>query len=62
MDNLRKKGLILKAVFQKLDPGTIRDLIDLPDAVKILLRDGGLLLARLNEDNSLRLDEIDEVC
>lgn len=62
MDNLCKKGLILKAIFQQIDPGTIRDLIDLPDAIKVLLQDGGLFLARLNDDNSLRLDEIDGVC
>lgn len=62
MDNLRKKGLLVKAIFQHIEPGTIQDLADLPDAIKVRLRGGGLFLARLNEDNSLRLDEIDEVC
>ena len=62
MDNLRKKGLILKEIFRQLDPGTIRDILDLPDAYKVLLRDGQMLLARLGQDNVLRLDEIDPAC
>ena len=65
MDNLGKKALVLKEIFRQLDPGTIRDIINVPyspDGFKVLLRDGSLFLARLNGDNSLRLDEIGEVC
>lgn len=65
MDNLSKKGFVLKEIFRQLDPGTIRDIINLPtspDAFRVLLQDGQMLLARLGQDNVLRLDEIDPAC
>lgn len=63
MNNLSKRALILKKIFQQLDPGSIQTLIaDWPDAIKVFLRDGSLFLAQLNDDNSLRLDPIDTTC
>lgn len=63
MDNLSKKALILKMIFQQLEPRSIQDLIVAgPDAIRVFLRDGSLLLAQLNDDNSLRLDPIDTTC
>ena len=63
MDNLSKMALLLKEIFRQLEPGSFLDIISAqPDAYKVLLRDGRMLLARLSEDRELLLDEIDEVC
>lgn len=62
MDNLSKRGLLQKAVLQEFGPKSIRDLIDGTDSVTVALRDGRLILARLDREGSLRLDEIDEAC
>ena len=62
MDDLSRKALLLKVIFQQLTPGTFQDVIDAPDAYIVVLRGGKRMLARLDEDNSLRLTEIDEVC
>ena len=63
MDNLSKKAMLLKKIFQQLEPGSFLDVIDAPpDAYKVQMRDGRMLLARLDRDNWLQLHEIDGVC
>lgn len=63
MDNLSKKALLLKEIFQQLEPGSFLDVIDAPpDAYKVQMRDGRMLLARLDGNNRLQLNEIDGVC
>ena len=63
MDNLSRNALLLKQIFGQLEPGSFLDIISAPpDAYKVLMRDGRMLLARLSEDRKLLLDEIDEVC
>lgn len=63
MDNSGKQALVLKEISHQMDPGIILDLIAAPpDAVRVLLRDGRMFLARLDGDRNLRLDEIDGVC
>ena len=63
MDELCKKSQLLKEIFQQVEPWIILDMIAAPpDAVRLLLRDGRTLLARLDREGTLRLDEIDGVC
>lgn len=66
MDNLIKKVMLLRALLAWLEPGNFLDVLDVidapPDAYKVQMRDGRMLLARLDEDNRLQLDEIDGVC
>ena len=63
MDNLSKRALILKEIFRQLEPGSFLDIVSAPpDAYKVLMRDGRMLLARLDQHRNLRLDEIDGVC
>lgn len=62
MEGLLKKRLIQRAIFQQVDPERIQELIDGPYGVTVAMRDGSLLLARLNDDNTLHLDPIDTTC
>lgn len=54
--------LVREKVRSRFRPGEIAELVTIRDHCRLRLRDGRLYLARLNDDNSLRLDEIDGVC
>lgn len=54
--------LIREEVRARFRPSEILELETVFDHCRLRLRSGGLFLARLNADHSLRLDEIDEVC
>lgn len=66
MDNLIKKAMLLRALLAWLEPGNFLDVLDVidapPDAYKVQMRDGRMLLARLDGNNRLQLTEIDGVC
>ena len=62
MDNLRLHRMLLRMVKSRFYPGEIKEISMFDDHCRLTLRDGRILLGRLNADNSLRLDEIDGVC
>ena len=70
MDNLSKKALLMKEIFRQMEPDSILDVIDdspdvykaSPDTCMVRLRDGRMLLARLDQDNRLQMNEIEGVC
>lgn len=53
---------ILEKIRARFRPSEILELETFSDHCRLRLRGGGLFLARLNADHSLRLDEIEEVC
>ena len=54
--------LIREKIRARFRPSEILELETVFDHCRLRLRSGGLFLARLNDDHSLRLDEIDGVC
>ena len=62
MDNLHREQLIREKIRAQYSPAEIMELEGFGDHCRLRLRDGSLFLANLNNDNSLRLTEIDEVC
>lgn len=54
--------LVREKIRKLFDPRDVLELETIHDHCRLQLRDGRMLLARLDRDGSLRLDEIDEVC
>lgn len=54
--------LIREQVRERFAPREILELETVGDHCRLRLKDGRMFLARLDRDNSLRLDEIDGVC
>ena len=54
--------LIMEKIRAKYSPAEIMELEGVGEHYRLRLRDGSLFLARLGNDNSLLLTEIDEVC
>lgn len=62
MDNLLIHRALLRQIVLRFPLGEIKEIRMFDDHIRLTLRDGRILLGRLNADRSLRLDEIDEVC
>ena len=54
--------LVREKVRERYRPEEIAKLETIRDHCRVTLRDGAMYLARLGQDHSLRLDEIDGVC
>ena len=54
--------LIREKIRKRFAPQEILDLENIRDHCRLRLRDGRLFLARLDRNNELMLNEIDEVC
>lgn len=54
--------LVRERIRQRFRPQEIREIETIYDHCRLRMRDGRLLLARLAQDGTLRLDEIDGVC
>lgn len=54
--------LVREKVREQYRPEEIAELETIRDHCRVTLRDGAMYLARLGQDHSLRLDEIDGVC
>lgn len=62
MDKLIMHRMLLRLIGSRFPHGEIKELSMFDDCCRLTLRDGRILLGRLDADKSLRLDEIDGVC
>ena len=70
LDNRYERGilaaasaiLVMDQIRAKFNPAAISELKAIGDHCRLRLRDGRLYLARLTSNNTLRLDELNEVC